>query len=80
MKNYCFYLVLFALTTIGLSACNNHHKRYNAKTINPELIGKWSSVDGCSLTLMKKNESLVLVNYHDNKNHNLPYSYIIISL
>jgi hypothetical protein len=70
-KNYCLLIVLFTIITI-LAACNKNAKRYNVKTtINPELIGEWSSSTGCFLELAKQNESLVLINYHDNEHHSL---------
>jgi hypothetical protein len=54
-----------------LSACTKNTHRYTKTTINPELLGKWQSMDGCYLTLAKNNNSLVLVDYHDHKNHHL---------
>lgn len=68
-------LIVFCLPIllglIILSSCNSHAHRYTTKMINPELIGKWQSLDGCYLDLAKENESLVLITYHDNKGSHL---------
>lgn len=64
---FCSFLLL-----ISLVACNKNAKRYNnTTTINPELIGTWTSTDGCYLQLAKENGALILINYHDGKNNNL---------
>lgn len=77
--------VLFCgcLLANALIGCNKNAKRYNAKTINPELIGTWTSSDNCFLKLKKENDSLILVNYRNNKSpqiNNIPLSFKLYSI
>lgn len=76
--------ILFTtLLVIFLSSCNKNAKRYNAKTINPELIGTWISTDKCTLTLKKENDTLILTDYNNNKGlqiNNIPLTFKLYSI
>lgn len=73
MKNKQLLNTLFTLFFVSfiLSSCNKNTPRYTSTTINPELIGKWQSMDGCYLDLAKENESLILISYNDGKGRSL---------
>ncbi len=68
----------------SLNACNKHNKRYDSHTtINPELLGKWVSIDNCTLEFSKHNNTLILVNYTNNKKpllQNIPLQFKIYNI
>lgn len=72
------------LLSMSLTACNKNAKRYNnTTTINPELIGTWTSTDNCFLELKNENDVLILVSYHNSKNKlisNIPLNFKMYSI
>ncbi len=62
-------ILLFSIfqATFMLTGCK--HKS-TSNLINPEFIGIWKSDNGCSMTLAKNVNTLVLLKYTDSKQHN----------
>lgn len=58
-------LVMISSLALFLSACNNKGASKAVTTVNPELIGMWSDDAGCSLTLQKTSQGLVLDDFHN---------------
>ena len=72
MKFHYYFISTVLVCSFFICSCNKTAKRYTAKSINPELIGTWSNDNNsCALQLVKQNESLILLDYHDQNKRNL---------